>query len=163
MEDREPQGAIAEGLSKSLGADVQVASLDIDPFKSELHAAGITLTNQRSSSPWEKGDIAQATVRYHFADLLTSPLKVSVEITTWNVQLHSPLRTAETPPNSSALGAPDAAGTAEKHRIEVTQITAHEGTVEMDFSDNRKVTVNGSTSTRARTGISGPRRCRRPR
>ena len=30
------------GLGKSLGADVQVASLDIDPWKSELHAAGIT-------------------------------------------------------------------------------------------------------------------------
>ncbi|HEX4140733.1 MAG TPA: hypothetical protein VHY09_10330, partial [Candidatus Methylacidiphilales bacterium] len=128
------------GLAKSLGADVQVASLDIDPWKSELHAAGITLTNQRASQPWEKGDIAQATVRYHFADLFSSPLKVTVEITTWNVVLHSPLREAETPPDSS--GAAEA-GAEAPHRIQVTELTAHEGTVEMDFSDDRKVTVNG--------------------
>jgi len=129
------------GLAKSLDADVQVASLDIDPWKSELHAAGITLTNQRSSSPWAKGDIAQATVHYRFADLLSSPLKVQVEITTWNVQLHSPLRTNETPPNADADGS--AAAPSSPSRLQVTQLTAHEGTVEMDFADDRKVTING--------------------
>ncbi len=129
------------GLAKSLDADVQVASLDIDPFKSEIRAAGIKLTNQRSSSPWEKGDIAQATVHYRFADLLSSPLKVQVEITTWNVHLHSPLRTNETPPSNDAGGGP--AESSAPSRLQVTQITAHEGTVEMDFSDDRKVTING--------------------
>jgi len=129
------------GLAKSLDADVQVASLDIDPWKSELHAAGIKLTNQRSSSPWEKGDIAQATVHYRFADLLSSPLKVQVEITTWNLQLHSPLRTNEAPPNGDTDGG--SAGSSEPQRLQVTQITAHEGTVEMDFADDRKLTING--------------------
>ena len=128
------------GLAQSLDADVEVVSLDIDPWKSELHAAGITLANRRSSAPWEKGDIAQATVRYRFADLLSSPLKISVEITSWNVVLHSPLRTAETPPDTSPDNASPGAGS---HRIEVTEISAHEGTVEMDFSDDRKVNVNG--------------------
>ncbi len=132
---------LREGLSKSLGADVQVDSLAIDPWKSELHAAGIKLTNQRSSAPWERGEIAQATVHYHFADLLSTPMPITVEITSWNVVLHSPLRTAETPPDNSVDDA--SSETAKRHRIEVTQITAHEGTVEMDFSDDRKVTIRG--------------------
>ena len=141
---------LREGLSKSLGADVQVASLDIDPWKSEVHAAGITLTNQRSSSPWEKGDIAQATVRYRASDLLTTPMPVTVEITSWNLVLHSPLRTAETPPNNTLDDG--TSGMPTTHRVEVTQITAHEGTVEMDFSDDRKVTVNGVEFTSTADG-----------
>jgi hypothetical protein len=133
---------LRQGLAQSLDADVQVASLDIDPWKSELHAAGITLANRRSSAPWEKGDIAQATVRYHFADLLSSPLKIRVEITSWNVLLHSPLRTAETPPDTSSADG-SAPATESPHRIQVTELAAHEGTVEMDFADDRKVNVNG--------------------
>jgi len=129
------------GLAKSLDADVEVASLDIDPWKSELHAAGIKLTNQRSSSPWEQGDIAQATVRYRFADLLSSPLKVQVEISTWTLHLHSPLRTNEAPPTADADGG--GAGSSSSKRLEVTRISAHEGTVDMDFSDDRKITIKG--------------------
>jgi len=132
---------LRDGLSRSLGADVQFDSLDIDPWNSEIHAAGITLTNQRSSSPWEKGGIAQATIRYHLADLFSSSIPISVEITSWNMVLHSPLRTAENPPGATmddGSGAP-----AKPHRIQVTHLTAHEGTVEFDFSDDRKVTVKG--------------------
>ena len=138
------------GLAKSLDADVQVSSLDIDPWKSELHAAGIKLTNQRSSSPWEKGDIAQATVHYRFADLLSSPLKVQVEITTWNLHLHSPLRTNEAPPSPDTGGGSE--GSPATKRLQVTQITAHEGTVEMDFSDDRKFTINGVGFTSTEDG-----------
>jgi hypothetical protein len=129
------------GLGKSLGADVQVASLDIDPWKSELHAAGITLTNQRASQPWEKGNIAQATIRYHLHDLFASSMPISVEISSWNVVLHSPLRTAETPPDTTSED--DTSAPSKPHRIHVTHLSAHEGTVEMDFSDDRKVTMNG--------------------
>jgi hypothetical protein len=132
---------LREGLSRSLGAEVQVDSLDIDPWKSEIHAAGITLTNQRSSSPWETGAIAQATVRYHFSDLFSTPVPISVEITSWNVVLHSPLRTAENPPGATPDD--DAGAPGKAHRVQVTHLTAHEGTVEFDFSDDRKVTVNG--------------------
>jgi hypothetical protein len=132
---------LREGLAKSLGADVQVDSLEIDPFKSELHAAGITLTNQRSSAPWEKGAIAQATVRYKFSDLFSSPIPLTVEITSWSVVLHSPLRTAETPPG--ALADDDSANSSPSHRVEVNHLIAHEGTVEMNFSDDRKATIRG--------------------
>ena len=129
------------GLAKSLGADVQVASLEIDPWKSELHAAGITLTNQRASQPWEKGDIAQATIRYHLRDLFSSSMPVSIEITSWNVVLHSPLRTAETPPDAGSDD--EAAAPSKPHRVHVTHLSAHEGSVEMDFSDDRKVNMHG--------------------
>jgi len=132
---------LVSGLGKSLGADVQVASLDIDPWKSELHAAGVTLTNQQSSQPWEKGDIAQATIRYHLRDLFSSPMPISVEITSWSVVLHSPLRTAEAPPDTASDDEADAP--AKPHRVHVTQISAHEGSVKMDFSDDRKVTMHG--------------------
>jgi hypothetical protein len=131
---------LREGLAKSLGADVQVDSLDIDLWKSELHATGITLTNQRSSAPWEKGEIAQATVSYHLADLFASPIPLTVEITSWNVVLHSPLRTAETPPAETADD--DSSGAPQRHRVEVTHLLAHEGKVEVDFSDDRKVTIS---------------------
>ena len=42
-------------LGKSLGATVQVASIDLDMLKGELHAAGITLVNQRPSLAVGKG------------------------------------------------------------------------------------------------------------
>jgi hypothetical protein len=50
-------------VGKALGAQVQVASIDFDLWKGELHAAGITLTNERASAPWDKGDISQASPR----------------------------------------------------------------------------------------------------
>ncbi len=128
-------------IGKSLGADVQVASLNIDPWKSELHATDITITNQRASAPWEKGDIAQATIRYRLADLFSASAPVSVEISSWNVILRSPLRTAEAP--SDATADDESTAPAKPHRIKVTQLSAHEGTVEMDFSDDRKVTISG--------------------
>ena len=128
-------------LGKALGAQVQVASLDVDLFKGEIRAAGITLTNQRSSAPWEKGDISQATLRFHLSDILSPSLPVSIDVSSWNVVLHSPLRTAETPPagDASESSAPGSGG---KGRVRVTELTAGEGTVEVDFSDDRKVIIH---------------------
>jgi hypothetical protein len=132
---------LRQGLAQSLGADVQVDSLDIDPWHSEVHAAGISLTNLRSSAPWEKGGIAQATVRYHLADLFAASTPLTVELSSWNVALHSPLRTAETPPDTTDSG--NGATPAKPPRFRVTHLVAHEGTVVVDFSDDRKVTVSG--------------------
>jgi hypothetical protein len=127
-------------LGKALGAQVQVVSLDLDLWKGELHAAGITLVNQRSSAPWEKGDISQATVKFELSDVFSSTLPVTVEVSSWNVLLHSPLRTAEAPPSAAPS---DLTGPPEKSRIQVTAITAQEGSVDMDFSDDRKVALRG--------------------
>jgi hypothetical protein len=127
-------------LEKALGADVQVTSIDLDLFKGELHAAGITLVNQRPSAPWDKGGISQVTLRFHLADIFAPRLPVSVEVSSWNVVLHSPLRTAETPPAESG---PAAEGAPAQGRIQVTQISAQDGTAELDFADDRKVTIHG--------------------
>jgi len=136
-------------LEKKLGAQVQIASLDLDIWKGELHAAGITLTNERSSEPWDKGDIAQATVRFHLMDVFAPKLPLTVEVSTWNLVLHSPLRTAETPPSSFA---PAGETTEPKGRIQVTQLAAQDGTVEVDFSDDRKVLVHGVSFQSADNG-----------
>jgi len=130
-------------LEKAIGAQVQVASLDLDIFKGELHAAGITLTNQVSSAPWQKGDISQATVSFHLRDVFSPTLPVRINVSSWNVVLHSPLRTAETPPNAAASDAASASPPKSKGRIQVTQISAQTGTVEVDFSDDRKIVVHG--------------------
>jgi hypothetical protein len=128
------------GLGKSLGADVQANTLDSDLWKSEIHAAGITLTNQLASAPWDKGDIAQATIRYKLADLFSSPIPVTVELSSWNVVIRSPLRTAETPSPDDSSGGSSASA---PHRVEVKELIAHAGSVEVDFSDDRRIMVSG--------------------
>ncbi|MCE0522102.1 MAG: hypothetical protein LV480_04250 [Methylacidiphilales bacterium] len=131
---------LVSDLEKALGAKVQVTSLDLDIWKGELHAAGITLVNERPSAPWDKGDISQATVRFKMSDVFGPKLPVSVEVTSWSVALHSPLRTAETPPGD-ALSEPGPE--ASPGRVQVTQISAQEGTVEIDLSDDRKAVIHG--------------------
>ncbi len=131
---------LVSDLGKALGAEVQVTSIDLDVWKGELHAAGISLVNQRPSAPWDKGDISQATVRFHLSDIFSSSMPLHVEVSSWNVVLHSPLRTAETP-SSDASAEPAPAPS--KSRIHVTQLSAEQGSVEIDFSDDRKVVIHG--------------------
>jgi hypothetical protein len=132
--------ALISDLEKALGARVQVASIGFDVWKGELHAAGVSLTNQRASAPWDKGDISQATLHFRLGDIFAPNMPVTVEVSDWNVILHSPLRTAEAPPNENPS---DATSAPSHNRIQVTHISAQEGTVEMDFSDDRKVTMHG--------------------
>src|SRR5271156_5980132 len=115
--------ALVGDLEKALGSQVQVTSIDLDVWKGELHAAGVSLVNERPAAPWDKGDISQATVRFHLSDVFASSLPVSVEVSSWNVTLHSPLRTAETPPADAASESTAAPG---QGRIQVTQISAQE-------------------------------------
>jgi hypothetical protein len=132
---------LVSDLGKALGAKVEVASIDIDIWKGELHAAGISLVNERPSAPWAKGDISQATVRFHLNDLFASTLPISLEVSSWNVVLHSPLRTAETPASDTPSAEPASASS--KGRLHVTEISAQGGTTEFDFSDDRKVMIHG--------------------
>jgi hypothetical protein len=127
-------------LGKALGASVQVTSIDFDVWKGELHAAGITLVNQRPSAPWDKGDISQVTVHFQLSDVFGSTLPISVEVSSWNVVLHSPLRTAETPPSDTDAGPTEAPS---RGRVQVTTISAQDGTAEIDFADDRKVVIHG--------------------
>jgi hypothetical protein len=127
-------------LEKSIGATVQVTSIGIDIWKGELNAAGITLVNQQPSAPWSKGDISQVTVHFHLGDVFAPTMPVSIEVSSWNVVLHSPLRTAETPPSDSSAGPGPSSS---KGRIQVSQIAAQDGTAEVDFADDRKVLIHG--------------------
>ncbi len=131
---------LVTNLEKSLGATVQVASINFDLWKGELHAAGITLANQNPAAPWDKGDISQVTVHFKLSDVFTPELPITVEVSDWHVALHSPLRTAENPPADSAS---TASGASSHERIQVTHIAAQNGTAEMDFADDRKVTLHG--------------------
>jgi hypothetical protein len=127
-------------LGKAIGASVQVTSLDLDVWKGELNATGISLVNQRPSAPWDKGDISQVSLHFHLSDIFSPAMPVTVEVSSWNVILHSPLRTAETPPTDAATS-PDVEPSS--GRIQVTHISAQQGTAEIDFADDRKVTVQG--------------------
>lgn len=127
-------------IENSLDAKVDVASIDFDVFKGELHAAGITLSNQNPAAPWDKGDISQVTVHFKLSDVLNPTLPISVEVSDWHIALHSPLRTAETPP--AETGASSASAPA-RERIQVTHIAAQSGTAELDFADDRKVIIHG--------------------
>jgi hypothetical protein len=148
------KGALVGDLEKALGASVQVTSIDLDVWKGELHAAGVTLVNQRPTAPWDKGNIAQATVRFHLSDLLASSLPLTVEVSSWNVVLHSPLRTAETPPaeTPAADAASEPAAAQGPGRIQVTQITAEQGAAEIDFSNDSKAMVQGISFTASNNG-----------
>jgi hypothetical protein len=140
---------LVSDLEKALGAQVQVTSIELDVWKGELRAAGISLVNERTYAPWDKGDIAQATVRFHLSDVFASTLPVTVEVSSWNVVLHSPLRTAETPPGDAAS---ESTAAPAPGRAQVTQISAQEGTVEIDFSDDRKVIIHGVSFEAATDG-----------
>jgi hypothetical protein len=136
-------------LGQALGASVQVASINLDIWKGELHAAGITLVNQRPSAPWDKGDISQVTVHFKLTDVFASTLPITVEVSSWNVVLHSPLRTAETPPSDAGIAPADAPS---RGRVQVTEISAQDGTAEIDFADDRKVVIHGVSFTADNNG-----------
>jgi hypothetical protein len=105
-----------------------------------LQAAGITLTNERDDAPWEKGEISQATARFHYRDLLSPVLPLSVEVTSWRVVLRRrQAAPAESAPASDSSATP---GT-EKRSIEVTGISAREGEVEVDLGPNQQVMLHG--------------------
>ena len=130
---------LVSDLEKVLGARAQVASVDLDFWKGEFHAAGISLVNQRDSAPWDKADISQVTVRFHPSDLFASTLPVTVDVSSWNVVLNSPLRTAQTP---SVAASPAPISAPSKGRIQVTQISAQEGSAEIDFFGDKKVVIH---------------------
>jgi hypothetical protein len=133
-------------LGKAIGARVEISSLDLDLWNGELHAAGITLTNDRPSAPWDKGDISQATVRFRPLDVFASTLPVSVEVSSWSVIFHSYAKGgAETSSSAMLDGAtePGQASSSAGGRVQVTKLLAQEGSVEIDLSGDRKVQIHG--------------------
>ncbi len=133
---------LVHGLENAIGAHVEVASLDFDLWKGELHAAGISLTNDRPSAPWEKGSISQATVRFHLTDVLSPTLPLSVDVSSWTVVL-TPSATPGTAPTTTASTEPGATSPSGKGRIQVTGLTAHDGSVEIDLANSRQIMLQG--------------------
>lgn len=138
---------LVHDLGKAIGAQVQIAAVDLDLWKGELHAAGISLKNDRVSAPWTKGDISQVTARFHLQDVFAATLPLEVEVSSWSLTLHSD---TSAPPDSSApsLGAhlPEASEPTSppaRHRLQVTHLSAHEGSVEIDLADNKTVVLHG--------------------
>jgi hypothetical protein len=134
---------LAENLGNALGAKVEVSSLALDLWKGEVHAAGIVLTNQRPDAPWDSGEISQATVRFHLRDLIAKTTPLSVDVGSWSVVLH-PHNANEVPGEASGASTPMASLEApSSHRVQVTQLTAHEGEAEIDLAPDRKVLIHG--------------------
>jgi hypothetical protein len=123
-------------IGRALNARVQIASIELDPWKGELHVAGISLTNQKASAPWDKADISQATLRFDPHDVFATTLPITVDVSGWNIVFHSRAGTSE----ASFTGAlPESIPSDSPNRVQVTKITAEQGTAEIDFSTDRKV------------------------
>ena len=131
---------LVAGLGHALRAEVQVTSLSLDLWKGELHAAGITLTNKRPEAPWDSGEISQAVVHFQLRDLLAPTTPISIEVDSWKLSLRSAREsgTTDTPPED----APDAAHT-EKSKLQVTQLTAAHGEVQLDLASDRHLFLHG--------------------
>ena len=136
---------LATDVGNALGATVEVGSLDLDLWKGEMHASGITLVNNRPAAPWDRGEIAQATVRFHWHDFFLPVQPLSVEVDSWRLVLRP--RGENAAAGGTNETAPEAGNAAPenltRHGIEVTHLTAHNGDVEIDLSSNRQVLIHG--------------------
>ena len=133
------RAALLNDLGTAIGAKVEVASLDLDIWHGEIHAAGIKLENTRSDAPWEKGSISQATARFHLQDIFASKMALSVDVSAWTMVLRSSsaaaLPSEVMPPETTPSGAP--------RRVQVTDLTAHEGEVTVQLSGDRRIFAHG--------------------
>ncbi len=138
---------LVQGLGKSIGAQVQVASLDLDLWRGELNAAGISLTNDRPSAPWEKGAISQATIRFNLVDIFSPTLPLSVDVSSWTIVLTPNTASASTETPSALTSARTITSvetaTPTQARVQVTQLSAHDGSVEIDLADNHQIVLSG--------------------
>jgi hypothetical protein len=138
------KGQLAQDLGDALGAKVEVASLTLDLWKGEVHAAGIELTNQRAGAPWDHGDISQATARFHLHDLLAPTLPLAVEVSSWHLVLHPADASASSDAaNGASMGTTPEASAGSRHRVQVTQLSAAQGAVEIDLAQDRHVLIHG--------------------
>jgi len=119
-------------LENALGAKVQITSLDLNPWHGQLEAAGISLTNERPDAPWEKGAISQASIRFHFWDIFSPTLPLSVNVSSWSVVLHP-----------YAAGATESLALPSHKAFRVTELSAQQGEVAIHLSDDKEVALHG--------------------
>ncbi len=137
----------ATDLGNALGATVTVASLDIDLWKGELRASNITLVNNRPDAPWDKGDIAQATVRFRWQDFFSAVQPLGIEVDSWHLVLRPGAAKSESAsggPNESAPESfPAPSDNSSRHGVEVTHLAAQNGDVEIELAAGREVQIHG--------------------
>ena len=128
---------VAESIGRALGARVEVTSLDIDLWKGELHAAGITLTNERPDAPWDQGEIGQAVAHFHLRDLLSPVVPLRIEVSLWHLALRPAPAGArgtstpdEPPPADATPGA--------KRGVEVIELSGTQGEAEIETAPGEK-------------------------
>jgi len=151
--------SLVQGLGNALGARVEVTSLDLDLWNGELHAAGISLVNERTDAPWEKGQISQATARFHLRDIFAPAMPLTVEVSSWNVVLdsHTSAPPMETSSGTEVTAAPSPA-VKSSSRIRVDHLSARNGDVEIKFADGREIVIHGVELSRATTARMSGRR-----
>jgi hypothetical protein len=123
-------------IGKSVGAQVQIDSVDFDAWKGELHLAGISLVNQNASAPWDKADIGQATLLFQPSDIFSATLPVTVQVSDWNIVFHSRTGTSDA---SFTAALPESVPAESRGRVQVMKVSAQNGAAEIDFSPERKV------------------------
>jgi hypothetical protein len=133
-------------LENSLHARVDIASLELDLRKGEVHASGVSLTNQRADAPWDSGEIDQATGYFHVMDLFSPTLPLRVEVSGWKVTLHT--QTAGAPAADTSSGTTQTAMSSDgsapaDDRIRVTAISGTEGEIAVRVSDGQPITLHG--------------------
>jgi hypothetical protein len=138
------KGELAQNLGDALGAKVTVSSLRLDFTHGELQAAGITLANLRPEAPWDRGEISQATVHFHLGDLFASSMPLSVDVSSWSVNLRpfaagSPSGAASGPESSEAAPTENPG----RRRVRVTELSARDGEVDIDLEPGRQVSIRG--------------------
>jgi hypothetical protein len=134
---------LAQDLGHALGAEVEVSSLNLDLWKGQLQAAGIRLTNQRPEAPWDRGEISQATIHFHLLDFFAPTMPLTVEVSSWSVVLHPPPAGATPSAGPGPESGPASPETGAKRRVQVTQLSAHDGEVQIDLSPDKQVLIHG--------------------
>jgi hypothetical protein len=144
-------------LESTLKANVQINSLDLDLWKGEVHAAGISLANQSPDAPWDTGEIDQATGSFHVLDLLGPTLPLRVSVSGWKISLHTTVAAGLAPTgdaNTPAATEPpplDSVPTA-SDRIRVNDVSGNEGEVAVRVSGSQTITVHGVMFTASTHG-----------
>src|SRR5580658_2000959 len=94
-------------LGAAIGANVQVTSLDFDFWHQEIRAAGIVLENKRPGAPWEKGSISQAMVRFHLLDIFSPQMRLSIDVSSWTLELRPSLAAGTASAANASPATPD--------------------------------------------------------
>jgi hypothetical protein len=101
----------------------------------------ITLVNQRSGAPWEKGEVDRAVATFKWRDLFGPTISLSLEISSWKVALHS---------LSSGLTSSDSGNPPEenlnslplRNAVRVIRIVADKGEVEIDGANDKRILIH---------------------